>query len=94
MARKTISIDAGAYRRLRWAPREDESLSDTIERVVRPLRPISDWLERIGQTEFSDELVNAVNEQAASRSVPSRRFRAVAAKPARKERAKRAGKGH
>jgi predicted CopG family antitoxin len=89
MGRKTISIDTEAYRRLKWAQRGDESLSETIKRVVKPLRPVRDWLERIGEVEFSDEFADAVDEQIASRSVPSRRFRAS---PNRKKRAKRGTK--
>jgi predicted CopG family antitoxin len=93
MARKTITIDAEAYERLRLARRGTESMSETIKRVVRPLTPISNWLERIGDVGSSDAFADAVNEQIASRSVTSpRRFKAVSASPARKKRVKRASK--
>ena len=70
MAVKTITIDMEAYERLSRLKRDGESFSETIKRVTP--RPIDykAWLESLGKDPFSDEFVDAVEQQVAQRRAP------------------------
>jgi predicted CopG family antitoxin len=75
MAKKRITLDVEAYGRLMAARRGDESFSETIKRVV-PDRPrVESWLSSSSKVKFSEEFVEAVEEQIKSRARPSRRSR-------------------
>ncbi len=43
MASKTVALDADAYELLKRQKRSEESFSDTVKRLAKPRRPISDF---------------------------------------------------
>lgn len=73
MAEMTITIDAEAYDRLRQMQKPGESISQTIKRVIRPPLDLDAWLEDMKQHPFSRDAVQAIEQQIASRDVPSSR---------------------
>ena len=62
MAGKTITIDTEAYRRLKSARRPNESFSEIIKRRIPPPFDFDAWIAKMRQTEFSPEMVRAVEE--------------------------------
>jgi predicted CopG family antitoxin len=44
MATKTVALDEDAYRLLKERKRESETFSDVVRRVVRPRRPLTDFV--------------------------------------------------
>jgi predicted CopG family antitoxin len=75
MATKTISIDIEAYERLRSVRKDNESFSQTIKRVVKPLFDVKAYLKRIKDCPLSDEAIAAIEEHIEQRHQPSRRER-------------------
>jgi predicted CopG family antitoxin len=75
VATKTITIDDEAYDRLERVKRKDESLSDTIKRVVPIPVDLDTLVKRLRENPFSPEFIDAVEEQVANRSRPSTRER-------------------
>jgi predicted CopG family antitoxin len=62
MTTKTIGVKKETYERLAAEKRDDESFSDTIDRLVENAR--SDWRSSFGKLEDEgDELREAVEEQ-------------------------------
>lgn len=62
MATKTIGVREEVYERLASEKREEESFSDTIERLVESAR--SDWRTSFGAlADHGDELEEVVEEQ-------------------------------
>jgi predicted CopG family antitoxin len=43
MARRTVALDEDAYVLLKARKRSEESFSDTVKRLARPRRPLSDF---------------------------------------------------
>jgi predicted CopG family antitoxin len=43
MPSRTVTLDDEAYRRLKARKRSKESFSDTVKRLARPRRPLSDF---------------------------------------------------
>ncbi len=70
VATKTISIDAEAYSRLKKAKRKEESFSEVIKRLVPVPFDFDAWLKELKKHPFSDEFVEAVEEQIANRRHP------------------------
>lgn len=75
MATKTITIDVEAYNRLKRVKRKDESLSETIKRVVPVPVDLDTLVKRLEQNPFSPEFIEAVEQQVANRRRPSTRER-------------------
>jgi len=75
MATKTITIDVDAYERLKSVQKPAESFSRTIKRVIRKPTDLRRWFAAMDRTAMSREAVDAVAEQVAGRSRPSRRTR-------------------
>ena len=75
MSTKTISIDLEAYRRLRAARRDAESLSRVIKRVVRPRFEVAAYLDGLDAAPMGATAVKAAEEQVAARSDASSRDR-------------------
>ena len=75
MATKTISIDLEAYERLKSIQEPRESFSQTIKRVIKPPLDLDSWLEKLEANPLSPQAVEAIEEQIASRRLPSRRGR-------------------
>lgn len=71
----TIVIDDEAYHRLVTAKREEESLSQTIKRVVPPPLDVEAWLKKLESDPASDEFVAAVEQQVANRQPGATRER-------------------
>jgi predicted CopG family antitoxin len=62
MTTKTIGVREEVYERLSAEKREDESFSDTIDRLVEDAQ--SDWRKSFGKLEEDgEELEEVVNEQ-------------------------------
>jgi predicted CopG family antitoxin len=68
MAVKTITIDMEAYNRLKHLKKNGESCSQVIKRVAPAPFDLKAWLKSIAKDPFSDELVEAVEEQVANRN--------------------------
>lgn len=71
MATKTITIDLWAYKRLKGMQRDKESLSQTINRVVRPPLDADRILRKVKS--LSPEAAIAIERQVRSRAIRSRR---------------------
>jgi predicted CopG family antitoxin len=76
---KTIKIDMEAYRRLQSAKREEETLSQTIKRVVPKPFNLKAWFKKIEQAQVSEEVLDAVDEEIARRHLPINQERGRAA---------------
>ena len=70
---KTITIDIEAYLLLKRVQRPNESLSQTIQRVVHHPIDIRAWANDIAANPLSDEAVDAVEKQVAGRRFAHRR---------------------
>lgn len=75
MARKNVTLDEDAYRRLSRIKMKHETFSDVIKRVV-PTSPslvsqkqfdFDGWLKAIEANPASDEFIAAVEEQVRNR---------------------------
>lgn len=75
MATKTITIDMGAYERLKAVQKEKESFSQVIKRVI--IKPIDfkSFLKNIRKTSISEEATMAIEAQIEKRHTPSGRNR-------------------
>ena len=73
MAGKTITIDIEAYDRLKNAKKPNESLSQTIKRVVPKPFDWNVWLNKMGAVQFNPETVSAIEGHIAGRRSRSRR---------------------
>ncbi len=65
-----IAIDSEAFERLKSVQRPDESLSQTIKRVVPQPFDLKAWLKRVEDNALSDEALDAIEEQVARRNDP------------------------
>jgi predicted CopG family antitoxin len=70
MAVKTITIDMEAYERLSRLKRDGESFSETIKRVTPKRVDHEAWLASLASDPFSDDFVQAVEQQVAQRRAP------------------------
>jgi hypothetical protein len=75
VATRTITIDDEAYDRLERVKRKDESFSETIKRVVPLPIDFEAWVKQLEADPFSDEFVEAVEQQIVNRHRPSSRER-------------------
>jgi len=73
MGTKNITIDLEAYKRLKAHKRDDESLSQTIKRLVKPPFDLDAYIERIQKDPISKEAAEAVEEQVRLRRAPRKR---------------------
>lgn len=67
MAVKTIKVDAEAYRRLKRVQRSNETMSDTIKRVVKPPFDLQGWFKTLEKNSLSDQALDAIEETVAHR---------------------------
>jgi predicted CopG family antitoxin len=73
VATKTISIDLEAYKRLKGVKRPEESFSEAIKRLVRPIPDIERILAALSSNGFSDKTAKAVEDIVNTRGERSRR---------------------
>ena len=67
MSTKTITLDGEAYERLKSVQQPDESLSQTIKRLIREPRDWDAWLKSMEQNPLGQQVVEAVDEQVRQR---------------------------
>ena len=76
MPSRTISVEEGAYRRLKAAKREGESFSEVIERLLRPHDPSLLDFRGLLSAEAAEDLRRTIQEMRQHDVVASeRRFR-------------------
>jgi predicted CopG family antitoxin len=73
MATKSITIDLGAYERLKGVQKKNESFSQVIKRVVPKPFDLDKFLGRVKANPLSADAVEAIEEQVRRRSQPSNR---------------------
>ncbi len=57
MSVKTVALDREAYDLLRERKRPTETFSDVVKRVIRPRRPLTDYIgiwEKVPKVEFAE----------------------------------------
>jgi predicted CopG family antitoxin len=69
MARKTITIDIDAYRRLKRVKQDGESFSQTIKRMIREPINFEQWMKSIEKNPLSDQVIEAVEAVVSSRRI-------------------------
>jgi len=75
MATKTITLDLGAYERLKADKRDNESFSQTIKRTIQTPIDVEAYGRRLREFSMSQEAIEAIEEQIRNRHKPSRRER-------------------
>lgn len=75
MATKTISIDVGAYERLKSVQKPAESFSRTIKRVVRKPVDLKPWFAALDRRPLSLQAIIALGKQVKDRSRRPQRSR-------------------
>ena len=75
MATKTISIDMEAYQRLRDIRHDNESFSQIIKRVVRPVLHVDEYFVKMDAFPIGSKAVKSIEEHQAMRHVSSSRER-------------------
>ena len=71
MATKTITIDMGAYERLKAVQKDKESFSQVIERVIVKPLDFQRFLKNIRKTSIREEATRAIEAQIEKRHIPS-----------------------
>ena len=75
MPTKTITIDVGAYERLKSVQKPTESFSQTIKRVVRKPIDLKAWFTAMDRVSLSRQAADAIARHVKARSRRSRRPR-------------------